>query len=108
MTGEARRFPAAAREALANTQQRRNLCHATRTIRAKRAAVVGEVADWEALRDAGAAIKASAMARLPELLVQLEASVQAAGGQVHWARDGARGQRDPRPASSRRTAPTRS
>jgi L-lactate dehydrogenase complex protein LldF len=82
-------FPAAAREALANTQQRRNLGHATRTIRAKRAAVVGEVADWEALRDAGAAIKASAMARLPELLEQLEASVQVAGGQVHWARDGA-------------------
>src|SRR3954452_914828 len=82
-------FPAAAREALANTQQRRNLGHATRTIRAKRAGVVGEVADWEALRDAGAAIKASAMARLPELLEQLEASVQAAGGQVHWARDGA-------------------
>jgi L-lactate dehydrogenase complex protein LldF len=82
-------FPAAAREALANTQQRRNLGHATRTIRAKRAAVVGEVADWEALREAGAAIKASAMARLPELLEQLEASVQAAGGHVHWARDGA-------------------
>ncbi len=86
MTGKG--FPAAAREALANTQQRRNLGHATRTIRAKRASVVREVEDWEALRDAGAAIKESAMARLPELLEQLEASVQAAGGQVHWARDG--------------------
>ena len=31
--------------------------HATRTIRAKRAAVVAEVADWEELRLAGAAIK---------------------------------------------------
>jgi L-lactate dehydrogenase complex protein LldF len=82
-------FPEAAREALANSQQRRNLSHATRTIRAKRAAVVDEVEDWEALRSAGAAIKANAMARLDELLVQLEASVQAAGGQVHWARDGA-------------------
>jgi L-lactate dehydrogenase complex protein LldF len=82
-------FPAAAREALGNTQQRRNLGHATRTIRAKRASVVGEVGDWEQLRSAGAAIKASAMARLPELLVQLEESVTAAGGQVHWARDGA-------------------
>jgi L-lactate dehydrogenase complex protein LldF len=82
-------FPAAAREGLANSQQRRNLGHATRTIRAKRAKVVEEVADWQALRDAGEAIKRSAMARLDELLVQLEASVQAAGGQVHWARDGA-------------------
>jgi L-lactate dehydrogenase complex protein LldF len=82
-------FPVAAREALANSQQRRNLGHATRTIRAKRASVVGEVPDWEALREAGAAIKRSAMARLGELLVALEASVTAAGGQVHWARDGA-------------------
>jgi L-lactate dehydrogenase complex protein LldF len=81
-------FPAAAREALADTQQRRNLSHATRTIRGKRAAVVEEVADWEALRSAGAAIKRNAMARLGELLVQLEASVQAVGGTVHWARDG--------------------
>jgi L-lactate dehydrogenase complex protein LldF len=82
-------FPAAAREALADTQLRRNLGHATRTIRDKRAAVVGEVADWDELREAGRAIKDEALARLPELLEELEASVQAAGGQVHWARDGA-------------------
>jgi L-lactate dehydrogenase complex protein LldF len=81
-------FPVAAREALADSQQRRNLAHATRTIRAKRAAVVGEVDDWEALREAGARIKEAAMARLPELLEQLEAAVVAAGGHVHWARDG--------------------
>ena len=37
-------FPAAARAALADTQLRRNIGVATRTIRAKRAAVVGEVA----------------------------------------------------------------
>jgi L-lactate dehydrogenase complex protein LldF len=43
-------FPAAAREALADTQLRRNLAHATGAIRAKRAAVVGEVAEWEELR----------------------------------------------------------
>src|SRR4029453_14944139 len=29
------------------------------------------------------------LARLPELLVELEANVQAAGGVVHWARDAA-------------------
>ncbi|MFP5335175.1 MAG: LutB/LldF family L-lactate oxidation iron-sulfur protein [Actinomycetes bacterium] len=84
-TGEA--FPAAAREALADTQLRRNLGHATSVIRAKRAAVVGEVPDWEALRDAGSAIKADTMARLPELLEQLERQVTARGGVVHWARD---------------------
>jgi L-lactate dehydrogenase complex protein LldF len=46
-----------------------------------------EVADWAGLRDAGAAIKAASMARLDELLVELETRVVAAGGQVHWARD---------------------
>jgi L-lactate dehydrogenase complex protein LldF len=80
-------FPDAARRALADTQLRRNLGKATGTIRAKRAAVVGEVPDWEELREAGRALKTEAMARLPELLVQLEEQVTAAGGHVHWARD---------------------
>jgi len=84
-----RSFPAAAAEALADKQLRRNLRHATTTIRAKRAVAVAEVPDWEALRDAGAAIKAETLARLPELLEQLEAAVTARGGVVHWARDAA-------------------
>ncbi len=84
-----RDFPTAAREALGNSQLRRNLGHATSTIRAKRAAVVGEVPDWEALRDAGSAIKTDTMARLPELLEQLETEVTRRGGVVHWARDAA-------------------
>jgi L-lactate dehydrogenase complex protein LldF len=82
-------FPAAARETLANAQLRRNLGKATTTIRAKRLRAIGELPDWEALRDAGAAIKARAMATLPEQLERLEASVTARGGVVHWARDGA-------------------
>jgi L-lactate dehydrogenase complex protein LldF len=80
-------FPEAARAALANGQLRRNLGHATRTIRGKRAAVVGEVPDWEELRDAGAAVKDDVLARLPELLEQFEAAFTARGGHVHWARD---------------------
>ncbi|MFC3808866.1 lactate utilization protein B [Terrabacter sp. MAHUQ-38] len=92
LTGD-RPFPAAARDSLADTQLRRNLAHATSTIRAKRAAVVTEVPDWEALRDAGSAIKADTMARLPELLEQLEANVVARGGTVHWARDAAEANR---------------
>src|SRR3954470_16301632 len=82
-------FPAAAREALQDTQLRHNLRHATTAIRAKRAAVVAELPDWEELREAGAAIKARALATLPEQLERLEAAVEAAGGKVHWARDGA-------------------
>jgi L-lactate dehydrogenase complex protein LldF len=88
-----RAFPAAARAALADTQLRANLGRATATIREKRRAVVDEVPDWEELRDAGAGIKADAMARLPELLEQLEAAVTARGGIVHWARDAAEANR---------------
>ena len=49
--------------------------------------------DWEALREAGSAIKARAMATLPEQLERLEASVTRAGGVVHWARDAAEANR---------------
>ena len=82
-------FPEAARQALADTQLRSNLHHATTTIRAKRARAVAERADWQELRRAGAAIKDDVLRRLPELLVQLEAAVTTAGGHVHWARDAA-------------------
>jgi L-lactate dehydrogenase complex protein LldF len=82
-------FPRAARTALADSQLRRNLGHATTTIRDKRARVVGEVPDWEALRDAGAEIKDRALRHLDVHLERLEEAVQRAGGTVHWARDGA-------------------
>ncbi|WP_431729849.1 LutB/LldF family L-lactate oxidation iron-sulfur protein [Verrucosispora sp. TAA-831] len=80
-------FPAAARQALADPQLRRNLGHATATIRAKSGAVIAEMPDWEQLRAAGSAIKADVLARLPELLEQVESRVTAAGGVVHWAAD---------------------
>ena len=82
-------FPQAARTALADAQVRSNIAHATTTIRVKRARVVAEVTDWELLRRAGEAIKDSALARLDEVLLELEASVVGAGGEVHWARDAA-------------------
>ena len=86
-------FPQAAKTALDNSQLRRNLGKATTTIRAKRASVVGELPDWEDLRAAGSAIKARVMRHLDEYLLQLEAAVQRAGGQVHWARDAAEANR---------------
>jgi L-lactate dehydrogenase complex protein LldF len=82
-------FPQAARVALGDPQLRRTIGEATSTIRAKRARVVAELPDWEELRDAGAAIKARAMATLPEQLERLEAEVVRHGGIVHWARDAA-------------------
>jgi L-lactate dehydrogenase complex protein LldF len=80
-------FPVAARAALADSQLRRNIGHATRTIRAKRAAVVAEVPDWEDLRRAGESLKAATMANLDQHLVRLEREITARGGTVHWARD---------------------
>lgn len=80
-------FPKAARSALGDSQLRRNIGAATRTIRAKRAAVVSEVPDWEELRDAGHAIKAATMRDLDLHLERLEAAVTARGGIVHWAND---------------------
>lgn len=82
-------FPTAARSALADTQLRHNLAHATSTIRAKRAAVVGEVEEWEELRLAGAAVKEAALRDLDTHLVRLEESLTARGATVHWARDAA-------------------
>ncbi|WJZ02340.1 LutB/LldF family L-lactate oxidation iron-sulfur protein [Corynebacterium freiburgense] len=82
-----RSFQAAAHEDLYKATQRRNLHKATHTIRGKRAAVINEIDDWQDLREAGSGIKRDVMARMPELLEQLEASVTARGGHVHWARD---------------------
>src|SRR3954449_800610 len=82
-------FQAAARVTLRDSQLRRNLGKATTLIREKRLRAVSELPDWEALRESGEAIKASTMARVPELLEQFESRVVEAGGVVHWARDGA-------------------
>ncbi|MDO5081271.1 LutB/LldF family L-lactate oxidation iron-sulfur protein [Buchananella hordeovulneris] len=82
-------FQEGAHRTLANTQMRRNLGYATRTIRGKRALRVEEMPDWEELREAGAAIKHEVMSNLPELLEQFAANVEANGGIVHWARDAA-------------------
>src|SRR6476620_1865607 len=92
-TRPAVRFEEAARVALANTQLRRNMGKATQTIRGKRASVVHEMPDWEGLREAGRALKERVLRHLDDYLLELEASVQRAGGHVHWARDAAEANR---------------
>ncbi len=82
-------FPESAKVALANTQLRRNMGKATQTIRGKRASVVDEMPDWEALRDAGSAIKDRVTRHLGDYLIQFEAAVTRSGGIVHWAKDAA-------------------
>ena len=81
-------FEESAQSYLSNTQLRRNIGHATHTIRKKRATVVGEMPDWEELREAGRSIKSHMLRHLDHYLLQLEESVARAGGQVHWARNG--------------------
>ncbi|MYW69500.1 DUF3390 domain-containing protein [Streptomyces sp. SID8379] len=80
-------FPKAAHDAVRDTTLRANLKHATHTIRDKRARAVAELDDWAALRDAGKQIKDHTLRHLEHYLVQLEESVTAAGGTVHWAAD---------------------
>ena len=87
------KFQKNAKEQLANEQLRKNLRHATGTIRAKRAARVAEVPEWEELRLAGEAIKNRTLRHLDTYLVQLEDSLQKAGAKVHWARDAAEANR---------------
>jgi L-lactate dehydrogenase complex protein LldF len=84
-------FPSAASVTLRDSQLRRNLAKATGTIRDKRAGVVDELPDWAELRAAGHAVKDASLASLDDQLVALEAAVVAAGGQVHWAKDGTEG-----------------
>ena len=97
-------FQSAAKVSLADAQLRRNIGKATTLIRAKRERAVAELPDWEALRDAGEAIKAHTMATLPEQLERLEAAVIARRRRRALGARRRRGQRDRRLDRQARTA----
>jgi len=80
-------FPEAAKKAVADTQLRHNVRHATDVIRGKRAKVVGETPDWQELRESGRQIKDHVLRHLDFYLGQFEEACVRAGGHVHWARD---------------------
>jgi L-lactate dehydrogenase complex protein LldF len=82
-------FPTAARAAMGDTQLRKNVRHATDVIQAKRARVVAEMPDWQALREAGRRIRQHTMMHLDLYLAEFEANCTLTGGMVHWARDAA-------------------
>ena len=86
-------FPQAAAIELQRPEQRKNLRHATSTIRAKRLLRAAEVDDWEELRTAAQQIKDRVARHLDQYLVQAEEAMTAAGITVHWARDGAEANR---------------
>jgi L-lactate dehydrogenase complex protein LldF len=82
-------FPQAALPVLRDTQLRKNVMHATDVITGKRARLVAEKSDWQALRDAASAIRTHVLENLGAYLEQFEERCTAAGGVVHWATDAA-------------------
>jgi L-lactate dehydrogenase complex protein LldF len=86
-------FPMAARSLMGDTQLRKNVRHATDVIQAKRAKVVAEMTDWQALRESGKRLREHTMRHLDLYLEQFERNCTAAGGVVHWARDAAEARR---------------
>ncbi len=86
-------FPVAAKSMLRDTQLRKNVRHATEVIQSKRAQVVGEMPDWQQLREAGRQIRTHTMENLDFYLEEFERNCTKAGGVVHWARDGAEAKR---------------
>jgi L-lactate dehydrogenase complex protein LldF len=83
------RFSDAARSELADSRSRRVRRQAAAAARAGRT----EAEDWEALREAGAAIRERTLRELDTHLRTLEESVAEDGGAVHWARDAAEARR---------------
>jgi L-lactate dehydrogenase complex protein LldF len=80
-------FAILAKPLLEDSQLRKNLRHATDVIGAKRDAVVAELPDWQALREAGRALRQHTIENLAFYLEQFEANFTRAGGVLHWARD---------------------
>jgi L-lactate dehydrogenase complex protein LldF len=76
-----------AKQAVTDSQLRRNLRKATATIRERRAGLVAETPDWQELRHAGAAIKDDVLHHLDRYLEEFERNATARGAHVHWARD---------------------
>ena len=78
-------FESRAEHALEDAQLRKNFAFAMGAFIERRKAVFSDPAETERLRAAGCEAKQRALARLPELLEQLEARCTANGIRVHWA-----------------------
>ncbi|MBC7859427.1 MAG: iron-sulfur cluster-binding protein [Burkholderiaceae bacterium] len=81
-------FHARARAALDDPKLRKSFRGAMDFLQTKRSVQFPDPDELERLRDIGEAVRQHALARLPELLVQLENQLQANGVQVHWAQTG--------------------
>lgn len=73
------------RQALGDTQLRKNLRSTLGTVAYLQKLAVADVDNWEQLRQHAHDVKAHTLARLSHYLERLESSVVALGGHVHWA-----------------------
>jgi L-lactate dehydrogenase complex protein LldF len=89
MQPTSRDFPANARAGLADANLQRAMALARSGFPARRAEAVARLPEFEALREAGKAIKDHTLAHLDFYLERYERAVIAQGGTVHWARDAA-------------------
>ncbi len=78
-------FRARVSDALQDTKLRGSMRGAMDFLQDKRRAQFPDGDELEQLRDLGEAVRQHALANLPQLLVQFEAKLQAAGAHVHWA-----------------------
>ena len=75
---------------LRDTQLRKNVAHATDVIQAKRARLVAEKADWQALRASAASDKRRGARKSRRVSRAVRgAAARQRGGVVHWAADAA-------------------
>jgi len=82
-------FDANARAALTNSQLRGALKNATSLFGKRRLAAARSVSNWEDLRSQARHIKDETLLHLDKYLEQFTAQAEAAGAQIHWARDAA-------------------
>ena len=78
-------FAAASKKALQDPQLRANFRRAMDGLVTKRAAQFADAKEWNGVRTLAASVRTRALAKLPELLEQLEANLTRNGIQVHWA-----------------------
>jgi len=78
-------FRTSAARAVGDTQLRKNFRRAMDGLMEKRAAQFPDGDELERLRSLGESIRSRSLAKLPELLVQLEHACRENGIQVHWA-----------------------
>jgi len=88
MALEGRTFHLRAETALQDPDLKRRVRKGTQSLADYRANSIDDLTGWEKLRDYVHQVRVDAMAKLPDLLEQLETNCERNGIQVHWADSG--------------------